>query len=192
MVVAGLLHAVYESGSFADGATGLTEGHRRTVREAAGDDVEDLVAAYHGIRWNGPETRIAGSLGNADMRMRDVLLLRLANEIEDHLGHAMRLSSGDRTLYVGAREACLAIARGLGRPDIVEVLSAVYHESDGADWSPALALPHAASFRVPGPSAISGAEHFRLGVAAALRSLQRRTVARFLGGAGSRRVRLRK
>lgn len=175
MVVAGLLHAVYESGAFADGAAGLTEGHRRIVRAAAGEEVESLVAAYHGMRWNGPESeRIAGSLANVDMRTRDVLLIRLANEIEDHMGHAMRLSGGDRTRYVGAREPCLAIARALGRPDIAEVLAAVYRESDAASWASALASPRVASFRVPGPSIVGGAEHVRLGVAAALRSLHRR------------------
>jgi (p)ppGpp synthase/HD superfamily hydrolase len=179
MVIAGLLHAVYESGLFTDGATGMTEEHRRFVREAAGEEVEALVAAYHGMRWNGPESeRIAKTLECGDLHARDVLVIRLANEIEDHLGHAMRLSGPDRHRYVGAREACLAIAQALGRPDIAEVLTAVYRESDAANWAPALALPQAASFRVPGPSTISGAEHLRHGVAAALRALRRRTIGR--------------
>src|SRR5688572_5605801 len=39
MVVAGLLHAVYESGVFADGFVGPTDSHRQIVREAAGKDV---------------------------------------------------------------------------------------------------------------------------------------------------------
>jgi (p)ppGpp synthase/HD superfamily hydrolase len=175
VVIAALLHAVYESGAFADGTTGPVDDHRRTVRERVGAEVEELVSAYHGLRWNAAESeRIAGSIGRADARVRDVLLIRLANEIEDHLGNAMRLSGKGRTRYAGLRESCLAVARALGRPDIADALTAVYRDSDAADWAVALAVQDAVSFRVPGPSTLGGSQHLRLGVAAALRLLHRR------------------
>jgi (p)ppGpp synthase/HD superfamily hydrolase len=86
VVTTGLLHAVYTHGEFGNGWRGMSRAKRAEVRCAVGEEVEDLIARYTQLRWDRltiPEIR--ARLDTMTSVERDVLLVRLANELEDHL-----------------------------------------------------------------------------------------------------------
>jgi hypothetical protein len=92
LAIASLLHAVYEIGQFSDGIEGKeTETHRTIVRAVAGASAEDLIYQYQKLPWHCVEG-IPTHLKNLDLydsSLRSVILIRLANELEDHLDLAM-------------------------------------------------------------------------------------------------------
>jgi len=86
VVIPGLLHAVYTHGEFGHGWTGMSDAKRATIRQEVGEEIEDLIARYTRLTWM-PNT-IPGIRARLDAMSpleRDVLLVRLANELEDHL-----------------------------------------------------------------------------------------------------------
>jgi HD domain len=174
VVIAGLLHAVYANGSFPDGERGMTAAHRQFIRAKAGDAVEGLVAAYEGLVWNRATiARFASVPDQPSSTEADILTMRLANEIEDHYALGMRLCSADRDEFMGARPDCIAIARRLGRPELADALAHVYREADEGHWAEPLATDAAISFRLPGPSSMTGSQHIGAGLAAARTKLRR-------------------
>jgi hypothetical protein len=174
VVIAGLLHAVYASGCFPDGTRGMTAAHRAFVRSRVGEPVETLVAAYEDLTWN--RTTIA-EIARRDRppssNETDILLMRVANEIEDHYAAGMRLCSAERRERMGTAADCVAIARSLDRPDVADALACVYRETAEADWAEALATDESASFRLPGPTVMTGTQHIGAGMAAARTKLRR-------------------
>jgi hypothetical protein len=174
IVLAGLLHAAYENGVFADGVGGASDEHRRIVRDAIGHDAEALVAAYRALKWTPAtiEPLLAG-WENVSAVQKDVLLMRVANELEDHLGLGMRLCEEGRGALGPSRDQSIAIARRLGQSDLTAALVEAFREGDEASWADALALPCKASFRVPASDTSSGSEHLAAAFRAARRKLWR-------------------
>ncbi|MEO8431346.1 MAG: DUF6817 domain-containing protein [Acidobacteriota bacterium] len=84
IVRAGLIHAAYAQGDFGDGQPGVTGPRRRRLCDAIGEEAEDLVFRYTTLPWrtgdlSGERGRLA-SLGSTE---RDVVRMRLANEVEE-------------------------------------------------------------------------------------------------------------
>lgn len=95
LVAAGLLHAAYDVGHFGDG-TGRSPGHVRTVRASVGDRVEAFVAAYHRLEVS--HEVVASLEARADRlspHERRMLLLVLANEVDDHLDGGVAVVAAD-------------------------------------------------------------------------------------------------
>jgi len=86
LVVAGLLHAAYAHGDFGGLRTGISDQKRRKVREVTGEIAETYVAGYSLLTWN-HQTMLTSSqnVSNLSQIERNVLVMRLANELEDHL-----------------------------------------------------------------------------------------------------------
>jgi (p)ppGpp synthase/HD superfamily hydrolase len=84
LIAAALVHAAYEHGDFGEGKKGISASKRDSVRKALGKEVEEYVARYTALRWNGRTIPAIydgfDELGSMD---RDVLLIRLANELDD-------------------------------------------------------------------------------------------------------------
>jgi hypothetical protein len=123
---AGLLHAVYTHGRF----SGLARWHlgrqRKAVRRVTGFDAEALVHAYARLSWDEAAiTRHAESwetLGPAD---RHVVLIRLANEVDDHLDGGM-LYGGKSKKYPINQDNVRAMenmARSAGAPGLARALA---------------------------------------------------------------------
>jgi (p)ppGpp synthase/HD superfamily hydrolase len=95
-VSAGLLHAAYTHGEFAAGDE-PSRSSRAQVIAAVGADVERLVTMYWALQWN-PATIAAfaspESVRDLEPLQRELLLVRLANELEDHLDLAALYSLG--------------------------------------------------------------------------------------------------
>src|SRR5215831_7070802 len=86
VVTAGLLHAVYAFGDFGDASRGAGDARRTRVREAVGGAVEDLVFRYTYFDWNANTIpAIRERVSSLSTGEREVLVIRLANELEDHL-----------------------------------------------------------------------------------------------------------
>jgi GT2 family glycosyltransferase len=84
IVLVGLLHAIYEYGDF--GALEGLEDKRNYVRSAVSDSIEQMVFAYHELKWH--ELTIADisdRLDQLDQLQGNVVLVRLANELEEVL-----------------------------------------------------------------------------------------------------------
>lgn len=86
LIAMAVLHAAYIFGEFGDGRPGISPAKRRIVRDAVGDEIERLVADYHALEWGRStipslHARVEPWTGDE----RDVLMVRLANELEDHL-----------------------------------------------------------------------------------------------------------
>lgn len=153
IVTAGLLHAAHALGDFGDGRLGMTEAKRARVREAVGGEVEDLVARYTQFDWS--RRTIPGILERVDALTpieREVLVIRLANELEDHLDYGV--------LYCGNGEArreyirsplnqSVDMARRLGLAALAQELERAFQETLSTDLPPVLRNPQDYTFVQP-------------------------------------------
>jgi (p)ppGpp synthase/HD superfamily hydrolase len=137
IVTAGLLHAAYALGDFGDGRLGMTEGKRQRVRAAVGHEIEDLVARYTAFDWN--RNTIPGILQRVTALSsleRDVLVIRLANELEDHLDYGvLYCGNGEkRRDYIRSPlNQSVEMARKLGLDTLADALDRAFRETLAAD-----------------------------------------------------------
>jgi (p)ppGpp synthase/HD superfamily hydrolase len=128
VVVAGLLHAVYSAGDFGDGPPGVSEARRNRVRSVAGERAEEFVYRYQTLSWSDHTIRsIAGGLDGMTATDRDVVLMRLANELEEFLDFGILYGGDQKRLAISDRHRCrlmIEIARRLGFPSLSEALAA--------------------------------------------------------------------
>ena len=84
LVAGGLAHAAYNHGDFGGWKKGMSTAKREQVGDAVGKEVEEYIARYTRLRWNRRTIPAIydefQTFGPID---RDVLLMRLANELED-------------------------------------------------------------------------------------------------------------
>ena len=134
LVTAGLLHAAYTHGDFGDGRRGMSDEKRARVRAVGGDRVEAYVARYASFRWDAqsiPEIPQAlGSLSQAD---RDVVTIRLANELDEYLDLGILYCGGDRQRVIDytvkTERVLVEIAERLGWPQLAAELRRVLDEA---------------------------------------------------------------
>jgi (p)ppGpp synthase/HD superfamily hydrolase len=153
VVAAGLLHAAYASGEFGNGWRGMSRSKRAEVRRAVGGETEDLVAGYTELLWYPSSIAdIRGRIGALTPRERDVLLIRLANELEDHLdlGILYQGNADHRVHYMRTHlAACVEMAQGIGYPELANRLAQTFDEVAKAEIPAALQRAEAESFSVP-------------------------------------------
>ena len=153
LVATGLLHAVYTHGEFGNGWRGVSDAKRARVRAAVGPEIEDLVARYTALRWTPASIpAIRARLDAMTALERDVLLVRLANELEDHLDLGILYLGDARRRLRFMREdlpAAVEMARRLGHPGLAESLTAAFDQIERAALSPVLRRSDAESFRLP-------------------------------------------
>jgi (p)ppGpp synthase/HD superfamily hydrolase len=152
VIAAGLLHAVYDEGEFGNGWRGASADRRARFVSAVGAPVEDLVHRSDALRW-APTSIAAIQAGLSSMSAleRDVVLIRLANELEDHLdlGVLYGANSESRRRFMEEhRRACFAMAEELGAQALADELAAVFDEVAKADVGPELRRGERGSFRV--------------------------------------------
>ncbi|MFB2919364.1 MULTISPECIES: DUF6817 domain-containing protein [Aerosakkonema] len=137
VVAASLLHAAYMQGDFGDGGTGISNSKREQVRRAVGKDVEEYIAKYTGLKWNEESiSAIAQSLNTLTPSDRQVLLMRLANELEDHLDLGILYCANfeKRLHYVKCSgDLIVKIAKELGFATLAAELTRVFAEVTSAN-----------------------------------------------------------
>lgn len=153
VVAAGLLHAAYTHGEFGNGWRGISPAKREEIRRAVGEETEGLVAQYTDLPWHADTiAKIRDRMDDMMPAERDVLLIRLANELEDHLdlgvlylGNAERRRQYMRTHL----SPCVEMAERLGARELATALSATFDEVDKAEVPASLRRSEDASFLVP-------------------------------------------
>jgi hypothetical protein len=141
-VAAGLLHSAYSHGEFGDGSRGISESKRNQLRHVVGTDAEILVAQYTTSPWNQQVIlALSGSLPLPASVAHQLLLIRLANELEDHLD-LVALYSGSvedrRQVIKSYLFQCVDIAAKLDFPALASALSKAFEETLSMKVAPSL------------------------------------------------------
>lgn len=145
-VVAGLVHAAYEQGDF-----GVVRWRRRRdrVRAALGPAVEALVWRYNEMPWTPAEVeRIRANPAQLSPIDRLIVLMRLANELDDNLDLAMVYCAAEKDAFRDCRDGMVALARAISGAALADALAATYRESAGGAWAAALSLNRAFSYQL--------------------------------------------
>jgi len=153
VVTAGLLHAIYVFGDFGDASRGSGDARRARVREAVGTDVEALIFRYTHFDWNAKTIpAIRDRVASLPAFEREVLVIRLANELEDHLDcGVLYCGNGEqRRAYIRSPlNQSVDMARMLGEPRLADALDEAFQETLRAELPAALRTPHDFTFVQP-------------------------------------------
>jgi (p)ppGpp synthase/HD superfamily hydrolase len=153
VVTAGLLHAVYVFGDFGDASRGSGEARRAAVRQAVGADVEELVYHYTHFEWNAKTIPgIRARVSTISPAEREVLVIRLANELEDHLDcGVLYCGNGEqRRAYIRSPlNQSVDMARALRETRLADALDEAFQETLQAELPVALRNPHDFTFVQP-------------------------------------------
>ena len=86
IVAAGLLHSIYAYGDFGHAQKGVSSAKRNLLQDEIGPEVEAYLVRYAMLEWNYQTVpTICDSLETLDATDRVVVLIRLADRLEDHL-----------------------------------------------------------------------------------------------------------
>jgi (p)ppGpp synthase/HD superfamily hydrolase len=144
LVAAGLLHAVYSAGDFGDERAGISDAKRELVRSAVGEQVEEYVSRYYALSWTEQTIRpIFAGLDSMSAIERDVVLIRLANELEEFLDLGILYCGERKRLGTSSNDRCqlmAQMARKLGFPGLSEQLVRTLDESASSTLPPGLVL----------------------------------------------------
>jgi hypothetical protein len=147
-VVASMNHAAYEMHKFDDSRRRPeSRAHRDELVLALGADAEALVWAYHETPWYGQAGEYAEGAAALDERTRLVLVLRLANALEDHLDDAL-LYTMPRGKPLEVDEDAIALARALGRDVLADEIESVRASIIGRPHDE-LARPYGKTYELP-------------------------------------------
>lgn len=132
VVATGLIHAAYASCDFGNGEKGISDAKREQIRRAVGEQVEEYVARYKALKWNEhtiPDIR--DRLDTLKPIDRNVLLIRLANELEEHLDLGLLYcGDGKHRQYVNhSGHLMVEMAEKLGFPTLAIELARVFKET---------------------------------------------------------------
>ena len=126
VVIAGLLHAAYANGDFGiEGRKGITPAKRSYLQSRLGIKVESYIEQYTKLKWDPEATaKLLSRLEELGQTDKDVLLIRLANELEEYLDCGMAyngIEKGQRYLKHDSN-AIKNLAIELGFPTLAQSL----------------------------------------------------------------------
>ena len=148
LVSVGLLHAAYEAGNFGSRSGGATNRNRALVRGEVGVAVEQGIFRYSRTPWDADSiARLSTRLAVLTNEERDTLMLRLANELEDHLDLAMCYCHEFRRQIDNCFDLLSPMADASGFRSLAEAFRVVQKEALDAGWSGALATGRKSSYR---------------------------------------------
>ena len=146
VVAAGLLHAAYVFGEFGAGWMGPSPSKRKEIKGQVGPDVEELCARYTAFEWDEKTIPvILSSVGGMTALDRDVLLMHLANELEDHLDLGIlycRDAERRRRLAMARVGPTVGIARAAGFADLAASLEREFNAAIAGALPGAPTSPH--------------------------------------------------
>lgn len=136
VVAASLIHAAYANRDFGNGERGISETKREQIRRVVGKDIEEYVARYKALKWNKQTLPgICDRLDRLNLIDRNVVLMRLANELEEHLDLGLLYCGDGKHQDYSYRGGPLMIkmAEKLGFPTLAIQLTKVFEESASAE-----------------------------------------------------------
>jgi (p)ppGpp synthase/HD superfamily hydrolase len=136
MVVAELLHAAYQEGDFPNSLEGMTPGKRKELSAAIGAEAEALVAAYTvGSRSLTGILASHARFKEMSPSERDILLMQLANELDDYRDLAGNYAANAHERIAVIRQCGqhqVEMAEWLGHPELAQALRETYADSIAA------------------------------------------------------------
>ncbi|MFB2935693.1 DUF6817 domain-containing protein [Aerosakkonemataceae cyanobacterium BLCC-F154] len=136
VVAAGLLHAAYTNGDFGDGKKGIDNAKREKIRLVLGEEVEEYIARYTALKWNEKTISAVGDrFDSLSAIERDVLLIRLTNELEEYLDLGI-LYCGELKYQRYINHSCdlmVEMAEKLGFPSLAKQLATVFQQTTLAE-----------------------------------------------------------
>ncbi len=153
LVATAVLHAAYLFGEFGDGRRRTTPAKRAVVRQAVGPEIEELIIRYDKLQWS-PVTvpEMLARVESMAPDERDVVLIRLANELEDHLDLGVLYCGNADTRRAAIRSwlgLSVDVARRLGHPALAAELNRAFDEVLSDDLPEVLRQPHMYTHKVP-------------------------------------------
>jgi len=144
IVAAGLLHAAYDFGDFGGwNRRGVTTSKQIGLRQEVGIEVESYVAAYSALIWNYRTIpKIFHLLPQWELKQRSVLLIRLANELEEYLDLGL-LYCGKKIEIYGSHQTDMVseMASNLGFPALASALTSAQEAMTNGCVLPELVNP---------------------------------------------------
>jgi (p)ppGpp synthase/HD superfamily hydrolase len=142
IVSAGLLHAAYASGEFGNGTRGISPAKRSQVKRVVGQKVEEYIYTY--TLWpeeDDPLVSVVEYVNALTPLEKDVLLIRLANHLEEYVDLGMLYSGhGRQNKYIKDKNyISVELAQILGFPNLAGELKTVFDEAYSATIPPVLA-----------------------------------------------------
>ena len=129
-IAAGLLHASYNHGAFPGVRKGPTESNRNTIRNLVGEETEQLIFRYFVFPWKKQDLRmILESISNFREIDREVLFLRLVNDLEDYIDQGVSYCMRGPGILRSLREigpTKIEMAKKLGYPALSTLLEEAY------------------------------------------------------------------
>jgi (p)ppGpp synthase/HD superfamily hydrolase len=133
VVTAGLLHASYIYGQFATKEEDRIANAKRQVSLTVGQQTEELIARYTQMKWNKYTIpQIGDRLKHFTDIEKQVLLIRLANELEDHLDNGVLYcgNAEQRRQYIcSSLYLSIAMAQQLNYPQLAAALEQTFQET---------------------------------------------------------------
>ena len=136
IVAAALLHAAYSAGDFGDDRLGISDAKRARIRSEVGEQVEDYVFRYHDLPWDDATIgTVCDVLDRLAAFERDVVLMRVANELEEFLDLGILYCGEQKRSWTSGGDRCrrmMEIARKLGYPGLADELKRTVDECAAA------------------------------------------------------------
>lgn len=151
VVVAGLLHAAYAQGDFGDYQKGIiTRSRKKHLVQVVGEEIEGLVARYTSFSWNKQGITSARSRINELSHLeRQVVLIRLANDLEDELDLGMLYcKKTENSPAQVLTPPIVEVAFELGYPLLAEQLTEAFQRARMANLPCVLQRKKGASFTI--------------------------------------------
>ncbi len=154
VIAAGLLHAAYAVGCFSDFCHGkATTEHRSEIERELGKSVELLVFDYNQFLWYQKECvqDHADQLESYGDHEKNLILMRLANDLEDYLdlGMVYRGAFPYRAKIEAYGDKAVELARRLQRFQLAEELQRAFDVHLNADLPAAVLTNQKLSYQLP-------------------------------------------
>lgn len=129
VIIAALLHASYFISFFKGSCRQRPRrAHRKQIQREFGAEVDELIFQYARVSWYSCEAidEHIKQIDDYDEQMKNLLLLRLANELEDYLDKAMAYTNAERIKYRinSYGPHCVELAHRLDATQLAEHLQA--------------------------------------------------------------------
>ena len=128
---AGLLHAAYADGNFGSAISGASSSNRKKIRDVVGIQSEHIIFNYNRFAWRSPAAipRLIQRFSGLSQTERSVVLVRLANELEEYLdlGILYCEDSGKRVAFGKIYgDYMVGLAANLGHQPLADLLSEAF------------------------------------------------------------------
>ncbi len=153
VVTAGLLHAAYLQGNFGDESRGISQKKQEKVREIVGEEVESYIAQYTALEWGEKKIlMLSNDLPHLSLQERYVVLMRLANDLEEHLDLGVLYCANyeQRLRYIEhIGNILIKMTAELGTAGLANELERVFKEIHSSNILTELRSHHNYSFLLP-------------------------------------------